>query len=57
MPASSSEEDFEASIKDHNEQSRWTWRYKFIVGDFAYAITTQWYVRNDEYVKRWLLNN
>ena len=57
MPTSSSEEDFEAAIKDHNDQNRWTWRYKFIVGDFAYAITTQWYDRNDLYVKKWLLNN
>jgi hypothetical protein len=57
MPVLSSEEEFDASIKDHNEQSRWTWRYKFTVGDFTYAITTQWYDRNDEYVKKWLLNN
>jgi hypothetical protein len=57
MPISSSEEELDASIKDHNEQSRWTWRYKFTVGNFAYAITTQWYDRNDEYVKKWLLNN
>ena len=57
MPTSSSDEDFEAAIKDHNEQNRWTWRYKFVVGDIAYAITTQWYDRNDWYVKKWLLNN
>ena len=57
MPIKSSQEELESSIKDHNEQSRWTWKYKFTVGDFVYAITTQWYDRNDEYVKKWLLKN
>jgi hypothetical protein len=57
MPIKSSQEELESSIKDHNKQSRWTWKYKFTVGDFVYAITTQWYDRNDEYVKKWLLKN
>ena len=55
--ADSKDEILDAAIKDHNEQNRWTWRYKFKVGDFIYAITTQWYDRNDEYVNRWLRKN
>jgi len=47
MPASSSEEDFEASIKDHNDQSRWTWRYKLhkdqILFDRAYSYIKEYY--------------
>lgn len=57
MPITSSQVELEASIKDHNGQNRWTWRYKFTVDNFVYAITTQWYDRNDEYVKKWLVKN
>ena len=57
MPSNSSQEILDASIQDHNEQNRWTWRYKFQVGDYVYVITTQWYDRNDEYVQKWLRTN
>lgn len=45
------------SILDHNNQNRWTWKYQFKVDNYFYAITTQWYDRNDEYVQIWLRNN
>jgi hypothetical protein len=50
----SSESVLNEIIKDHNSQSRWTWKYKFQIDNYIYAITTQWYDRNDEYVKRWV---
>ena len=57
MPKDSSQEMLENSVQDHNQLNRWTWAYKFNVGDYIYAITTQWYDRNDEYVQKWLRNN
>ncbi len=41
-------------VKDNKGVNRWTWKYEFQKKGFSYAITTQWYDRNDEYVQRWL---
>jgi hypothetical protein len=54
VPTSYPEEEMNNAIIDHNGQNRWTWRYKFQVDDYFYAITTQWYDRNDEYIQKWL---
>ncbi|OBX26884.1 hypothetical protein LX77_00673 [Gelidibacter algens] len=43
-----------AAVKDKKDQDRWTWEYEFKRNGFIYAISTQWYARNDEYVQRWL---
>lgn len=43
-----------AAIKDKKKQERWTWDYQFERNGFIYAISTQWYARNDAYVERWL---
>jgi methylmalonyl-CoA mutase cobalamin-binding domain/chain len=40
--------------RDHNGSARWTWRYEIKKFGNSYAVTTQWYPRNDEYVKEWL---
>ena len=37
--------------------NRWTWKYEFKKGNFIYAISTQWYAKNDEYVKNWIEKN
>lgn len=37
--------------------SRWTLKYPIEKNNFLYAISTQWYARNDEYVKKWLKKN
>jgi len=42
------------AVKDEGGYNRWTWKYQFNKNGFAYAISTQWYDRNDEYVQKWL---
>ena len=32
-------------------------KYEFKKGNFIYAISTQWYAKNDEYVKNWIEKN
>ena len=44
-------------IKDSKGANRWTWRYGFEKDGFLYAITTQWYDKNDIHVKEWLRKN
>lgn len=46
-----------AAVKDKKDQDRWTWEFEFQRNGFLYAISTQWYARNDAYVERWLENN
>jgi hypothetical protein len=41
-------------IKDQHGHNRWTWKFEFERNNFLYAITTQWYARNDMKVKEWL---
>ena len=53
VPQNSSKEERQSAIKDHN-YNRWTIRYEFIRNNYSYFITTQWYARNDVYVKDWL---
>ena len=43
-------------VRDNNV-NRWTWKYEFSKGDFIYAISTQWYEKNDLFVKEWLEKN
>ena len=54
VPQNSSKEERQSAIKDHKDKSRWTIRYEFIRNNYSYFITTQWYPRNDVYVKDWL---
>lgn len=42
------------AVKDGKGVDRWTWEFEFERNGFIYAINTQWYARNDEYVQRWL---
>jgi hypothetical protein len=42
------------AVKDHKGINRWTWKFEVQKNGFSYAISTQWYQRNDEYVQRWL---
>jgi hypothetical protein len=51
-----SKEKIEELIK-RNGLNRWTLKYPIEKNDSIYAITTQWYPRNDEFVKRWLNEN
>ena len=41
-------------LKDAKGVIRYTWEYEFERNGFIYAMSTQWYARNDEYVQRWL---
>jgi len=41
-------------VKDHNGIARWTWKFEFTKNGYVYAISTQWYARNDAYVQSWL---
>lgn len=41
------------AVKDSQGMNRWTWKYKFERNNYLYAITTQWYDRNDIHVKHW----
>ncbi|MGZ2371711.1 hypothetical protein ACXR6G_18175 [Ancylomarina sp. YFZ004] len=43
--------------KDHKNNDRWTWKYKFDRAGYSYAITNDWYPRHDEFVKKWLQEN
>lgn len=43
-------------VKD-NGINRWSWKYKFEKENYLYAICTQWYEWNDEYVQSWLNKN
>ena len=42
------------AVKDSKGINRWTWRYEFEKENYIYAITTQWYEKNDMLVKQWL---
>lgn len=42
------------AVKDEQGVNRWTWKYEFKRNGFSYAMSTQWYSRNDEYVQRLL---
>ena len=42
------------ALKDAKGVNRWTWEFEFERNGFDYAISTQWYARNDEFVQRWL---
>lgn len=54
VPQNASKEERQLAIKDHNNINRWTVKYEFNKNNYSYFITTQWYPRNDEYVKDWL---
>lgn len=42
------------AVKDQHGYNRWTWKHEFERNNFLYAITTQWYPRNDLKVNEWL---
>jgi len=42
------------AVKDNQGINRWTWKHQFERDNYLYAVTTQWYDRNDALVKRWL---
>jgi hypothetical protein len=42
------------AVKDEGDINRWTWKFEFKRNGYSYAITTQWFARNDKYVQRWL---
>ena len=42
------------ALKDEKGVNRWTWDFEFNRNGFVYAMNTQWYARNDDYVHRWL---
>ncbi len=44
-------------LKDAKGVVRYTWDHEFEHNGFVYAMSTQWYARNDEYVQRWLSNH
>ena len=54
VPQNASNEERQEAIKDHNNANRWTVKYEFIKNGYSYFVTTQWYPRNDAYVKKWL---
>lgn len=41
-------------VRDHKGIARWSWKFEFQKNGYAYAISTQWYAKNDIYVQRWL---
>lgn len=43
-----------AAVKSSDGVSRWTWKFGFEKGEYAYAICTQWYAKNDPLVQKWL---
>ena len=57
VPSNYKFEDKQSAVKDHTGMNRWTWKFEFQKAGYSYAITTQWYDRNDEYVQRWLRKN
>jgi len=42
------------AVKTNDGVSRWTWKFGFEKEGYAYAVCTQWFLRNDLYVKKWL---
>lgn len=54
VPEHFTESEKENALKDEKGVARWTWDYEFKRNGFIYAINTQWYARNDEFVQRWL---
>jgi len=54
VPQNASKEERQSAIKDHKNKNRWTVKYEFNKNNYSYFITTQWYPRNDVYVKNWL---
>ena len=56
-PKNISEASKKEAVKDSKGANRWTWKYEFEKDGFLYAITTQWYERNDIFVKQWLIEN
>ncbi|MDA9783076.1 hypothetical protein N9B55_01550 [Vicingaceae bacterium] len=56
VPQNASIKERQMAIKDHNNKNRWTFKYEFNRSNYSYFITTQWYPRNDIFVKNWLQN-
>lgn len=54
VPEHFTENEKNNALKDEKGVIRWTWDYEFVRNGFVYAMNTQWYARNDEYVQRWL---
>lgn len=54
LPLNSPSEIKQKAIKDHNNIARWTWKYEFERDGYCYAVSTQWYNRNDDGVEKWL---
>ena len=54
VPKDATSEFKSSIIKDEKGRSRWTWKYEFEKDGYIYAITTQWYPKNDPFVKNWL---
>lgn len=52
----SSNLEFKRNIVKDKGKNRWSWKYSFQIGDFNYAICTQWYDRNDDYFTKWYNN-
>ncbi len=45
------------AVKTPDGINRWTWKYEFSKDGYVYAICTQWYPKQDLYVKAWLDEN
>lgn len=42
------------AVQSRDGVNRWTWKFEFVRNGFSYAICTQWGLRNDQLVRRWL---
>ena len=42
------------AIKDDKGYNRWTWKFSFERDGYAYAVCTQWFLKQDAYVQSWL---
>lgn len=52
----SSNLEFKRNIVKDKGINRWSWKHSFLIGDYAYAICTQWYEWNDDYFTKWHTN-
>mgnify|MGYP003113784132 CR=1 FL=1 len=54
VPSKTIKEIKQKVIRDHTDIARWTWKYEFERNGYSYAVSTQWYNRNDDSVQKWL---
>ncbi|MGB5835314.1 MAG: hypothetical protein WBG92_25465 [Thiohalocapsa sp.] len=54
VPSETNQTGIREALEDEKGYKRWTSKFRVVRDGYIYAVCTQWYARQDAYVKRWL---